>query len=162
MTNNLRQIEGTWQRFGSMINTALIVVSACAFVYAWGQYDAGIKYDIARLEATVIRNAEDVNAYIAQHESLIKERFGANRALAAEVDTRIKATEKTIEDVLRKADRVEYRITVAESSIAQQTSIQQANAEKLNNLTADVRVIKEVVVRRDVSTRSKPNKEDPS
>ena len=155
MAANLKGVESVWARFGSMINTGLILVSACAFVYAWGQYDAGIKYDIVRLEAAVIRNAEDVNSYITSHDNALKERFGERRATEAAVSARISTSEKSIEEIVRQVDRTEYRVTVAETALATQNAIQQANADKLNDLIGDVKVIKEVVVRRDTPVRSR-------
>lgn len=154
---HFKTVESVFSRFGSMINTTLILISACAFVYAWGQYDAGVKNDIKNLEGKVDRNNDDVSSYIAQHGIQVKEHFGDNRAIAAATSGRIESLQKSMDEAARKNDRLEYRITVAESALTTQTENQKVLTDKINDLIGDVKVIKEVVVRSDTN---KSNRRD--
>lgn len=151
----LRPVEAAWQRFGSMINTGLILLAALGFIWKAGAYTQQMEQDITKNAAGIDRVEREQGARWTAHDALHKDRLADVKANEARTDERFKA----IEGEVRKIERLDYRLTVTE-----QTSNTTANAIKelqstLSETSGDLKVVREILQRIEAAQRQGPERQ---
>ncbi len=146
---SLKPVEAAWQRFGSMINTVLIVAALIGLIWKGGAYTQQVEADITKNAAGIERVEREQGARWTAHDALHKDRLADVKANEARTDERFKA----IEGEVRKIERLDYRLTVTE-----QTSNTTANAIKelqstLSETSGDLKVVREILQRLEASQR---------
>lgn len=147
---SLKPVEAAWQRFGSMINTVLIVAALIGLIWKGGAYTQQVEADITKNAAGIDRVEREQGARWTAHDALHKDRLADVKANEARTDERFKA----IEGEVRKIERLDYRLTVTE-----QTSNTTANAIKelqstLSETSGDLKVVREILQRIEAGQRS--------
>lgn len=146
---SLKPVEAAWQRFGSMINTVLILAALIGLIWKGGAYTQQVEADITKNAAGIERVEREQGARWTAHDALHKDRLADVKANEARTDERFKA----IEGEVRKIERLDYRLTVTE-----QTSNTTANAIKelqstLSETSGDLKVVREILQRLEAGQR---------
>ncbi|WP_025593193.1 hypothetical protein [Agrobacterium tumefaciens] len=143
----LKQVEGAWQRFGSMINTGLILSAALAAIWQGGSYVERVENDIKSNVTEITRVERDQSSRWISHEELHKSRLVEVKSVEARADERFKNIESDVRQISSKTDKLDYRLTSNEqatSGIAQTVKdIQQS----LSQQSGDLREIKVILDR---------------
>jgi hypothetical protein len=152
---SLKPVEAAWQRFGSMINTVLIVAALIGLIWKGGAYTQQVEADITKNAAGIDRVEREQGARWTAHDALHKDRLADVKANEARTDERFKA----IEGEVRKIERLDYRLTVTE-----QTSNTTANAIKelqstLSETSGDLKVVREILQRIEAGQRRGPERQ---
>ncbi|UWF60994.1 gp58-like family protein [Brucella sp. 2716] len=148
-----QQVEDVWRRFGSLINTGLIVFSALAAIWRGGGYVERIQTDI-RTNASEIQRVE--REQLAKWEARAdadQKRETEGKAIEARYDERIKSVEGDVRKLSGMADNLSYRLTTNEQ---QQSSMLQTVKEIQSTQSGqggDLKVIKEILQRLEASQR---------
>lgn len=150
---SLKPVEAAWQRFGSMINTVLILAALIGLIWKGGAYTQQVEADITKNAAGIDRVEREQGARWTAHDALHKDRLAEVKANEARTDERFKA----IEGEVRKIERLDYRLTVTE-----QTSNTTANAIKelqstLSETSGDLKVVREILQRLEAGQRRGSN-----
>lgn len=153
----ISKVENIWQRFGSMINTGLILSAVIAAVWKGGGiYEAMNNRDetnaaeIRRVEQKLDNMAQDqVKAWEA-HQQVHKDRLGDVKEREGRYEQRFIAIEKE----QRRTDQLEYRLNVQEQQSIQTSAAIKEFSSSLNSLSGDVRVVKEILQRLDQPSKA--------
>lgn len=152
----LKQVESTWQRFGSMINTVLIIAGLIALILKSGGYFTSLETDIKQ-NADSIQRLENKQAdKWSSHEELHKNRLAEVTGKETAFNERLKTLEGTTFDILREQDNLKYRVTVTEqSAVTISTAIKDLQSD-FNKQSSDLQVMKEILQRLDASVNRTP------
>ncbi|UNZ50613.1 hypothetical protein [Agrobacterium tumefaciens] len=147
----LKQVEGTWQRFGSMINTGLIVGGLVTLIMKSGGYFTSLEGDIKTNSESIIRLENKQAEKWTAHEELHKNRLAEVTGKETAFNERLKTLEKSNFDILREQDNLKYRVTVTEqSAVTISTAIKDLQND-FNKQSSDLQVMKEILQRLDAS-----------
>lgn len=147
----LKQVEGTWQRFGSMINTGLIVGGLVTLIMKSGGYFTSLESDIKTNSESIIRLENKQAEKWTLHEELHKNRLADVTGKETAFNERLKTLEKSNFDILREQDNLKYRVTVTEqSAVTISTAIKDLQND-FNKQSSDLQVMKEILQRLDAS-----------
>lgn len=143
----LQQVEGAYQRFGSMINTTVLLIGFGGLIWNAGadaeKRDAADRQNAARIELVEQRQIEKW----VIHEDLHKNRLADVKAVEARADERLKGIETDVRKLNGVTDNLSYRLTSNEQAtngIAQTVKdIQQS----LSQQSGDLREIKVILDR---------------
>lgn len=143
----LQKVEGAYQRFGSMINTTVLLIGFGGLIWNAGadaeKRDAADRQNAARIELVEQRQIEKWTV----HEDLHKNRLAEVKAVEARADERFKSIETDVRKLNGVTDNLSYRLTSNEqatSGIAQTVKdIQQS----LSQQSGDLREIKVILDR---------------
>ncbi len=146
----LGKVESAWSRFGSMINSGLIVLAALGMIYTFGVTNAERDGRITNLESKLeeIKATEATNW--TNHLQLHKDRLGEVKERDGRYEQRFAGIEKD----LRRTDQLEYRLTIQEQQQVATSAAIKEIATGLNSQAGDLKVIKEVVQRLEANGRS--------
>ncbi|MGH6773135.1 hypothetical protein [Brucella tritici] len=148
-----QHVEDVWRRFGSLINTGLIVFSALAAIWKGGGYVERIQTDI-RTNASEIQRVD--REQIAKWEARAdadQKREAEGKAIEARYDERLKNVEGDVRKLATVSDNLSYRLTTNEQ---QQSSTLQTVKEIQSTQSGqggDLKVIKEILQRLEASQR---------
>ncbi|WP_312809498.1 hypothetical protein [Agrobacterium cavarae] len=157
-----KQVEGFWQRFGSMLNTALIVAAVFGFFIKAGGWVERVEADIRANTADISRVERDADAKRGQiekaqaekwtaHEDLHKNRLSEVSKIEAATNERLKSLEKQANDDERRLSGLEYRTTVLEQmTVNISTAIKELQAA-FNRQSGDIQVMKEILQRMEAA-----------
>lgn len=154
----LKQVESTWQRFGSMINTGLIIAGLVALIMKSGSYFNSLETDIKE-NADAIQRLENKQAdKWTSHEELHKNRLAEVTGKETAFNERLKSLESSTFDILREQDNLKYRVTVTEqSAVTISTAIKDLQND-FNKQSSDLQVMKEILQRLDASVNRTPSR----
>ncbi len=133
---------------GWNINTTIAV---CGFALTLLVSIIGWSTSAATFRASVEEMGRKYDGWITQHEVLHKDRLATVSATEARFDARIGA----LETAVRKQDNIEYRVTVVEQGSANLARAVDELKAALNSVVTDIRVVREIVTRLDVSPASR-------
>lgn len=120
------------------LTTVVMAVGLVATLGGWIWQASGTN---TRIEARL----DKFDAYVLEHAQLHKDRNVAISADAARTDQRFIA----VETMGRKVDQLEYRVTVQEQGSVNLTRSVEELKSNVSTLTADTRVILEILKRMD-------------
>lgn len=107
----------------------------------------------ATFRASVDEMGRKYDGWIANHEQLHKDRLATVSATEARFDARI----GVLETAIRKQDNIEYRVTVVEQGSANLARSVEELKAALNSVVTDIRVVREIVTRLDVTPSRPPS-----
>jgi len=145
----LGPVEAAWQRFGSMINSGLILAAALGFIWKAGAYTEQVEQDINKNAANIERVEREQGTKWTSHEAMHKDRLAEVKANEARTDERF----KTIEGEVRKIERIDYRLTVTEQTSNSTASAIKELQSTLSETSGDLKVVREILQRLEASQR---------
>jgi len=151
--NGLRQVESVWQRFGSLINTTLIIFGALALIWKGGGYAEKIQTDIRTNASEISRVERDQNARWTGHDELHKNRLADVKANDARYDERLKSVESDVRKLAASNDNLSYRIATNEQATLNASQAIKEFQGTLVQLGGDMRVVKEILQRIEAGQR---------
>ncbi len=154
--NGLRQVESVWQRFGSLINTGLIVLAALGMIWKGGGYVERVETDIRSNAAETARVEREQAARWTTHDELHKNRLADVKANDARSDERMKSIESDVRKLAATYDNLSYRVTTSEQAILSVTQSNKETQGALSQLGGDMRVVKEILQRIEAGQRRVP------
>lgn len=92
------------------------------------------------------RDIEELQKWRSAYEAETK-------AFRAKVEEGTQSQRLDIAQYQRKTDNVEYRLTVLETATASQAEEQQKMTERLGEISGDLKVVKELLVRMDAASK---------
>ena len=147
----LKQVESTWQRFGSMINTGLIVGGLVMLIMKSGSYFTSLEGDIKTNADAILRlDGKQAEKWTA-HEELHKNRLADVTGKETAFNERLKALESSSFEILREQDNLKYRVTVTEQSAQTISAAIKDLQNDFNKQSSDLQVMKEILQRLDAS-----------
>lgn len=152
----LKQVESTWQRFGSMINTGLIIAGLIALIMKSGSYFTSLETSIKTNADSIVRIENKQADKWTSHEELHKNRLAEVTGKETAFNERLKSLESSTFDILREQDNLKYRVTVTEqSAVTISTAIKDLQND-FNKQSSDLQVMKEILQRLDASVNRTP------
>lgn len=130
---NIPPVKREWN-INTLIALAGFGLTICAMIWTTAQRDA----DLSTLR-------KEFTDYKTAHEQLHKDRLAAVSAIEARTDQRLSGLELSS----RKQENIEYRVTVVEQGSANLAKSVEELKAAVNNQSADLRVIKEILTRLD-------------
>ncbi|MCF8861596.1 hypothetical protein KIP58_21650 [Xanthomonas campestris pv. campestris] len=147
------KVETVWQRFGSLINTGMIVLAACALIWNGGreaekrdQADKDNARDILRVSETITR---DNQAKWDTHAELHKSRQTEISAVNARFDERFKNVENDLRRINSVTENLTYRVTTAENNLDGLSNAIKEIQNLLAQQSGDLREIKVILQGRE-------------
>ncbi len=152
----LKQVESTWQRFGSMINTGLIIAGLIALIMKSGSYFTSLEANIKTNADSILRLENKQADKWAAHEDLHKNRLAEVTGKETAFNERLKSLEGSTFDILREQDNLKYRVTVTEqSAVTISTAIKDLQND-FNKQSSDLQVMKEILQRLEAGFNRSP------
>ena len=143
------KLETTWQRFGSLINTCIIVGSALGFIWYAGRDAEKRDASIRENAAAIVRLSEKQDNLWIMHNDYHKTRATDVSASTARIETRISALEAETRKISAETDRQNYRLTTAEGTINTLVTSLKEIQNLLGQQTGDLREIKVILQGRE-------------
>lgn len=154
MTAGIEAVERTWGRFGSFINTLLIIFAAMTAIYAYGQKDEATARDIRANKESLDRLDSKMEGYLKEglkrwedHNNMHRDRLGDVKEREGSVTAKLASLEEKTLLAVRSADQVSYRVTVNEEAIKSLTSTFKETNTNLSQVIGDMQVIKAILTR---------------
>lgn len=117
------------------------IIQLVTFVILLG----GMVWTTAQRDADLTTLRRDFTEYRVAHDQVHKDRLATVSGIEARTDARLSALEVAI----RKLDNLEYRVTVVEQGSANLGKAVEELKAAVNNQSADLRVIREILTRQD-------------
>lgn len=136
MSNPATKVTDLFSRFGSMINTVLILSAAAGLFVKYGRDQEAIASSIT----TISRDVKRLETEADRRTSDRKERDGVH-------NLRLSSVEKTAEADGRKVEQVLYRVTVLEQGRQSDAAAIKEIGNKVNELAGDMKVVRELLQR---------------
>ncbi|MCZ7496250.1 hypothetical protein ACWGMK_06295 [Agrobacterium deltaense] len=149
----LKQVEGVWQRFGSMINTAILVGGALAMIWQGGGYVERIERDIRSNASEIVRVERAQGEKWSAHDDLHKNRLAEVKAVEARSDERFKSLETDMRKLNGLTDNLNYRLTSNEQATSGIASTVKDIQKSLSEQSGDLREIKVILQRMEKGQR---------
>ncbi|MGQ8630824.1 hypothetical protein ACUTJJ_04975 [Agrobacterium sp. DKPNP3] len=143
----LKQVEGAWQRFGSMINTGLILTAALAAIWQGGSYFERVENDIKSNSAEITRVEREQVSKWTVHEDLHKNRLAEVKAVEARADERLKSIETDVRKLNGVTDNLNYRLTSNEQATSGTAEAVKEIQKSFSQQSGDLREIKVILDR---------------
>ena len=154
----LQKVETAYQRFGSMINTVLIIAAFLGFFLKAGGWVERVEGDIRTNAAEITRVEKegdnkrylldsDQNKKWSSHEELHKNRLADVKAVEARTDERIKAAETDIRKLSADVSGLNYRMTTSEQQMSGFLQLLKDIQKNTTELSGDMREFKVILQR---------------
>lgn len=143
----LRQVEGTWQRFGSMINTFLILAAALGAIWQGGSYVERVENEIKANATDIGRVEREQASRWTAHDELHKNRLADVKSVEARTDERFKGLEGDVRKLSGLADNLNYRLTSNEQATTGIAQTVKDIQQSLSQQSGDLREIKVILER---------------
>jgi hypothetical protein len=153
---SFQQVETTWQRFGSMINTGMILAAALGFVWKGGRDAEALENSISKNASSIERIERDQGNKWLSHEQYHKDRLGETKELQGKIEARLNAVENNTAKVERKQDNFDFRLTQAEQSGAATASAMKDIQTVVSKQSVDLGVAIEILKRLEAIQRGRP------
>lgn len=151
---SLNKLEDTWKRFGSLINSGLILVAALSVFVKAGGYMERIeneirenKNEIAFVRTEAVKKWEDHNNYHNTRLGETKERDGNINQRLSGYDSEIRGLTTTVKELSYQSATQEKTLTTLTDSVKNIASNQ-------SDMSGDMKVIREVLQRIDVQLKA--------
>lgn len=143
----LQRVEGAYQRFGSMINTTVLLIGFGGLIWNAGadaeKRDAADRQNAARIELVEQRQIEKWNV----HEDLHKNRLAEVKAVEARADERLKSIETDVRKLNGITDNLSYRLTSNEQATSGIAEAVKDIQKSFSQQSGDLREIKVILDR---------------
>lgn len=143
----LQKVEGAYQRFGSMINTTVLLIGFGGLIWNAGadaeKRDAADRQNAARIELVEQRQIEKWTV----HEDLHKNRLAEVKAVEARADERLKSIETDVRKLNGITDNLSYRLTSNEQATSGIAEAVKDIQKSFSQQSGDLREIKVILDR---------------
>lgn len=143
----LQRVEGAYQRFGSMINTTVLLIGFGGLIWNAGadaeKRDAADRQNAARIELVEQRQIEKWTI----HEDLHKNRLAEVKAVEARADERLKSIETDVRKLNGITDNLSYRLTSNEQATSGIAEAVKDIQKSFSQQSGDLREIKVILDR---------------
>ena len=143
----LQKVEGAYQRFGSMINTTVLLIGFGGLIWNAGadaeKRDAADRQNAARIELVEQRQIEKWTI----HEDLHKNRLAEVKAVEARADERLKSIETDVRKLNGITDNLSYRLTSNEQATSGIAEAVKDIQKSFSQQSGDLREIKVILDR---------------
>jgi len=143
----LQKVEGAYQRFGSMINTTVLLIGFGGLIWNAGadaeKRDAADRQNAARIELVEQRQIEKWTV----HEDLHKNRLAEVKAVEARADERLKSIETDVRKLNGITDNLNYRLTSNEQATSGIAEAVKDIQKSFSQQSGDLREIKVILDR---------------
>lgn len=140
----LRQVESVWQRFGSLINTGLLIGGVLMLLWRGGAYMERTETRIETNATEITRVEREQNVKWQEHSELHKNRLADVKSVEARNDERFKSVESDVRKLVADTSNLTYRMTTNEqatSGIAETVKEIQKSATELSGDMREIKVI---------------------
>lgn len=139
------KVETVWQRFGSLINTGLIVVGAIGLVVTWAKdsekRDQAIRDNAGSIERLEVKQQQKWDEHAELHKSRLSEVSATN----GRYDERFKNVENELRKLTSVSENTVYRVTSAENNLTSLNTTMKEIQNLLSQQSGDLREIKVIL-----------------
>lgn len=135
----IKQVETAWTRFGSLINTALILLAATGVIWTRAEAETNLRRDIDANKAAIEQTQKRADERWAGHESYHRDRLADAKVREGETAERFKQLDSQF-DVL---PQITFRLTSVESQVQTMNTFMAETRKDISAIATSVELIKQ-------------------